>query len=115
MDASIPKAIWDFKNKNTRDRAFQIYTEIIGKNSNQGLAIGMTLQTLQREGADMTKGYVPEAVPGQQNTTQIPPTTGNIGTTPTTGLPTATTSQKPQSLPKQSFVQPYLFNPDDYR
>lgn len=107
MDNSIPKAIWDFKNKDTRDQAFQIYSQIISRNSNQQLAIATTIATLKNQNADMTQGYVPEAVP-----------TATPGATPTTQTATPSllgSSQKPQSLPKKDFVQPYLFNPDDYR
>ncbi len=98
--SSIPKAIWDFKDEATRNKAIAMYTQIIQTNQNQGLAIGTTLAALQKEGMDMTKGYVPEPITNNQK--------------PAAQM-TKPVQQAPTSLPKQSFVQPYLFNPEDFR
>jgi len=98
MANNIPQAIWDFKSEETKNRAVELYNKIFQSSGNMGLAIGTTLQTLQKEGRDMTRGLDAESVPVLNTTPQI-----------------KKIEAKPFSLPKQEFLQPHLFNPEDYR
>ena len=88
---AVTKAIWNFKNEQTKSRAEYLYNEFI-QTKPMGLAIALTRNQLHDEGLDTTPGLGFEPVPEPIK---------------------VEVKQAPKKLETKEFVQPTLFNLDD--